>query len=92
MAAGDWAELKIDSRLPEDSGGSSKSNATVSLGFLRSYEHMGAAKVECVANCRCDVSTGPGRRVVMAAMCRHHLWLNGGVTTPTLLLPCCSSL
>lgn len=31
--------------------------ATLRLGFLRSYEHMGAARVECLHHCACAAAT-----------------------------------
>jgi hypothetical protein len=35
-------------------GSPAAANATLKAVFLRSYEHMGAARLECVAGCACD--------------------------------------
>ena len=57
--AGHWAELAFDSR--EDSQDLNTSSTTrVILGYLKSYEGMGMAAVECVSGCACERSTLDG--------------------------------
>lgn len=60
MAVGDWAELQLDTRadgkgVKEDKDGK-KVKANIWLSYLRSYEHMGVARVECRSGCSCDSS------------------------------------
>lgn len=68
----DWAELEFDSRLPVSNGSGRKPKATVSLGYLRSYQHMGAASVECVAGCRCDSTAMEGHWNQHATLVQTH--------------------
>eukprot|EP00887_Chlorella_sp_A99_P003432 scaffold7.g3432.t1 len=68
---GAWAELLIDTRESSSADGGGKAGSgkkgsggghatTVHLGHLKSYQHMGRARVECVAGCRCQPSTLEG--------------------------------
>ncbi|PSC68705.1 hypothetical protein C2E20_7769 [Micractinium conductrix] len=54
---GDWLELRVDTRGHPNSiapTGNSPPQSTVSLVYLRSYQHMGTARIECVSGCRCS--------------------------------------
>lgn len=49
------AQLQVDTR--EDTRASAPaggSNVTVAIGYLKSYESMGNASVQCIAGCSCD--------------------------------------
>ena len=48
LRPGDWIEFAV--RTPAAASG----RMTVELGVLRSYEHMGRARVGCTATCRCE--------------------------------------
>ncbi|KAL4436103.1 hypothetical protein ABPG77_005551 [Micractinium sp. CCAP 211/92] len=52
LQPGEWAELELDSR----GGLHANDTATVWLMYLRSYEHMGTARVECRRGCSCPLS------------------------------------
>ena len=51
--AGAWIELEVS---PEESPGSRGGGATVYLGYLKSYQGMGLAFVECKSGCQCSPS------------------------------------
>lgn len=61
-APGAWAELLVNSlegatnATEEEAAGGGSPPATVILGYLRSYESMGRARVACVAGCSCSES------------------------------------
>eukprot|EP00887_Chlorella_sp_A99_P000047 scaffold16.g47.t1 len=59
---GSWAELEIDTRESSAVNISAvpPPNATVYLGIVRSYHHMGRASVECRAGCTCAESVFDG--------------------------------
>ncbi|PSC76523.1 Beta-glucan synthesis-associated SKN1 [Micractinium conductrix] len=58
LAVGDWAELVLDTRADgkgvraEKDG--KKVKANIWLSYLRSYTHMGVARVECRSGCKCE--------------------------------------
>ena len=49
-----WVDLRFSSRVAGDA------NATVHLGYLRSYEGMGAARVSCLSGCDCEAGEVEG--------------------------------
>lgn len=57
LHAGDWAELEVDTRA--DASGSGKGaggDASIWLTYLRSYQNMGRARVECLFGCTCKAT------------------------------------
>jgi hypothetical protein len=55
-APGAWAELQFDSRHNISAGAQEKQDGpstSVMLGYMRSYENMGDAQVDC-AGCSCE--------------------------------------
>ncbi|KAL4423591.1 hypothetical protein ABPG77_004631 [Micractinium sp. CCAP 211/92] len=58
LQPGQWAELVLDTRadgksIKADKDGK-KVKANIWLSYLRSYEHMGVARVECRSGCKCE--------------------------------------
>ncbi|GAB4816347.1 hypothetical protein N2152v2_003393 [Parachlorella kessleri] len=72
---GHWAELTFDAR--EDPTRSQESDASlkatrVILGYLKSYESMGSAAVECVNGCECERTTLDGTWARKATLFQMH--------------------
>ena len=85
--AGSWVDLVLDTRTEEaaaeDSGDSPEAAAAAAaagpplesvayLGYLRSYEGMGSATVECIANCTCGPTVLEGTWERKASLTQFH--------------------
>lgn len=58
VSPGDWVELEVSTADGTgDGAGGGDDKATVFLGYLRSYEGMGQARVQCVSGCKCVATT-----------------------------------
>ncbi|GAB4813470.1 hypothetical protein N2152v2_000516 [Parachlorella kessleri] len=77
---GAWAELAVDTREDTTSNLTAPVGPAIKtiviLGYLRSYESMGSAQVECVSGCTCDSAKLEGtwdRRATLMQM--HEIWV-----------------
>lgn len=49
---GSWAVLRVDTRSEGHANAPPGERSMLLLSYLKSYERMGQARVECVAPCR----------------------------------------
>eukprot|EP00887_Chlorella_sp_A99_P007996 scaffold12.g7996.t1 len=54
---GATADVLVDTRIQDHVHPNETEKTQAVLGYLASYERMGRARVECVANCSCEAST-----------------------------------
>ncbi|PSC72893.1 photosystem II reaction cent isoform B [Micractinium conductrix] len=58
---GAWLEMEMNTLDGSSSGAGAQTKATVFLGYLRSYQGMGVARVECKRDCTCLPTRIDGR-------------------------------
>lgn len=68
---GSWAELEMDTTSVLEDDLKVDTNEVI-ISFLKSYEHMGKAKVQCVANCTCQESMLDGHWTEQASLTELH--------------------
>lgn len=71
---GEWAELEFDSRdhVRVTNGTAKTIESNVALVYLRSYEQMGMALVECASGCRCRATAIDGSWPKRVSLMQHH--------------------